>query len=150
MTSNFIKSSKAKSNLTAALLALALFLIGLNFQNCSSAKSDYEGSASGGVGGLKDVPIVNPDDDDNDNDDNNDDNNDDDSTEFGSGYEPGSVTATFTAGDRYQGEVLVSSNSFLDTMISTYDYRNYSFSKAIAVAENGLGYMSLSDCGRHA
>ena len=143
MTLNFIKSSKAKSNLTAALLALALFLIGLNFQNCSSAKSDYEGSASGGVGGLKDVPIVDPDDDDDDDDDNN--NDDDDSTESGSGYEPGSVTATFTAGDRYQGEVLVSSNSFLDTMISTYDYRNYSFSKAIAVAENGLGYMSLSD-----
>jgi hypothetical protein len=139
MTSQFIKSNKAKSNLTIASLALVLFVIGINFQNCSNtASSNFGDSSSGGAGGLENVPIVNPGDDD----------DDDPSTPTptpGSGDEPGSVTATFSAGDRYQGQVLVSANSFLDTMLSTFNYRNYSFSKAIAVAENGLGYMSLSD-----
>ena len=126
MTSQLIKS-----NITIAALVSILFFIGLNFQNCSNVgTSDYGDSSSNGAGGLKDVPIVTPGD-------------DDDPTDLGSN--PGSVTATFSAGDRYQGEVLVDSESFLDSMISTFNYRSYSFSKAIAVTENGLGYMSMSD-----
>ena len=143
MTSQFLKSKKAKSNLSIAALASVLFIIGINFQNCSSvSSSDYGDSSSRGTGGLDDVPIVTP----------------GDGTGGGSGggttppvtggsSEPGSVTATFSAGDAYTGQTLVSSASFLDTMLTSFNYRSYSNAKAVAVSENGLGYASLSDSG---
>jgi len=138
MTLNFIKSNKAKSNLKIATLATMLLLIGLNFQNCSKVgSSDFGDSASGGVSGIEGIDIVSPDSD-----------TGDDPVDGGGLTtidEPGSVTAEFSAGDRYQGQVLVSTNSFLDTMLNTFNYSSYGFSKAIAVAENGLGYMSMSD-----
>lgn len=126
-----IKSIKG-IKLSLIVLVGTIILIGVNFQNCSNmSSSDYggkEADSQGEGGALDDIPVVNP-----------------NPNPNPGGDVVGGLTATFSQGDRYGGEVLVSGNSFLDSLITKYDYPSYSFSKAIAVSETGLGYMSMTD-----
>ncbi len=134
MINKFLKTSKAKTGVTVFALMLVLIFIGLNFQNCSNmTSSSFGDSSSTGVGGTEIInPVTGGDDDD-----------DDDSVNTGT--ETGSITAVFSAGDEYTGQALISVDSFVDTFVTSLGYRNFEFSKAIAIAQNGLGYASLTD-----
>lgn len=130
---SMIKSFKGR-NVSLVVLVGTIILIAVNFQNCSNmSSSDYGGneSVSQGQGGsLDDIPVLNP--------------SPNPDTDSG-GDSVNGLTASFTQGERYRGGVLVSSNSFLDTLISKFDYPSYTLSKAIAISTTGLGYMSMTD-----
>jgi hypothetical protein len=64
--------------------------------------------------------------------------------ETGSANEPG-INLNFTQGQAFTGQTIVNINSFIDSLISRLDYENYTLGKAIAIAENGLGYAALTD-----
>lgn len=122
--------STIKALMSTLCLFLTLGILTVNFQNCSGLSSADYGSdsdtVSQGTSGLISV----------------DDDYDDDEV----GVEAEGLTAVFSSGDSYVGQTLVSSGSFLDTLIGILGYENYSSGgKAIAMAVNGLGYAAFTE-----
>ncbi len=121
--------STLKAVLSTGCLFLTLGMLTVNFQNCSGLSSANYGSnndtVSQGEDGL--IPI-----------------GDDTGGDTDTPVESNGLTATFAQGDRFTGQTLVASGSFLDSLIDRVGYENYSKSKAIAVAMNGLGYAALT------
>ncbi len=121
--------STFKALLSTAFLFLTLGLLTVNFQNCSGLSSADYGSSndtvSQGAGGLVTVDdrVVGVDD---------------------PSVESGGLTATFSSGERFTGQALVSQGSFLDKLIEILKYETYSQGKAIAMAETGLGYAAFT------
>ena len=123
------KQSKPQAIVSVSLLLLSLVILTINFQNCSGVSSSNYGdtdTVSDRTGSVVDdvLPVtpVTP--------------NPNDET---------GVTATFAVGDAFNGQDLVSSGSFIDTLIETIGYAHYGSGKAIAVATSGLGYAALSE-----
>ncbi|MGH1468135.1 MAG: hypothetical protein ACRBBP_04540 [Bdellovibrionales bacterium] len=120
--------STLKAVLSTGCLFLTLGVLTINFQNCSGLSSADYGSnsdtVSQGESGL--IPVG-------------DTTGDTDTT-----VEANGLTAIFADGDRFTGQTLVASGSFLDSLIDRIDYETYSNSKAIAVATSGLGYAALT------
>lgn len=123
--------STFKAFLSTGCLVLTLCMLTINFQNCSDLSSaDYgsDGDAiSQGEDGLiaiggdgRPVTPVTP------------------------TVEAAGLTAVFAAGDTFTGQSLVSAGSFLDSLIITIGYPAFSTGKAIAIANNGMGYAALT------
>jgi len=123
------KASKKNAVVSASLLFLSLVILTINFQNCSGVSSSNYGDSDavtdreGSV--VDDVLPVTP-------------------VTPTPNNETG-VTAVFAVGDAFNGENLVSSGSFIDSLIERIGYSTYGSGKAIAVATSGLGYAALTD-----
>lgn len=122
--------STFKAFLSTGCLVLTLGMLTVNFQNCSGLSSADYGSEGDAVSQGEDGLIAVGD--------------GGTVTTITSTVEASGLTATFAAGESFDEQVLVSSGSFLDSLIDTLGYKNYSNGKAIAMAQNGLGYAALT------
>jgi hypothetical protein len=121
-------ASKSRTVISGSLLFLSLAILTINFQNCSGLSSsnygdndavtDREGSV------VDDILPITP-------------------TTPTPNDETG-LTAIFSVGDSFNGQDLVSSGSFVDSMVERVGYVTYGSGKAIAVASSGLGYVALT------
>ena len=120
--------SKSKTVISASLLFLSLAILTINFQNCSGLSSSNYGDSDavtdreGSV--VDDILPVNP--------------------VTPTPNDETGLTAIFSVGDSYNGQALVSSGSFVDTLIERIGYVSYGYGKAVAVASSGLGYAALT------